>query len=254
MFARGQGFRLVAAFEMQIQLVITAPAELWFFDGENPGRYLVLGQASVNSRDDNVVWTADPPGAVEFTDPRRSRTSITATQPSRQPADISIVCTHFAAAGFRDGVARYAITVRAPAALLPLRTTHSGSLVYGYESHVHYSVVDQFGQVLPHILVPINERFITPQVADRPGVNWVQAVEGGVLVYPSDWFDMIQGQRIPNLPPPSPRPVDPRHLSAGEAVCHWTGEWRVGSKSVGLGTLVRTGVIWSKKKGFAVHG
>jgi hypothetical protein len=50
----------------------------------------------------------------------------------------------------------------------------------------------------------------------------------------------------------TPAPVGPAHANAGDAVTHWPGEWRVGSLSIGLGTLVAT-VTWQKYRGRARH-
>src|SRR5207253_10600673 len=141
-------------------------------------------------------------------------------------------------------------TVLSPNHLEQLSEIDSAHAGYGYESHIHYRIVDQFGRILP-MDVPINESFGTEQLADCDPMTWRRGPEEGRLVSPDDWFDQVQGEVLGRRPSALPTPCGPMSPNANLPVCHWAGDWRVGNVRIGTGRPVRLGVVWLKHLGFA---
>lgn len=222
---------------------------MWYFSGEQPPGYVTSARLSSTAAGE-VIWSVSPSSRLTLSDSTDRAPMVTAVEPSRGLGDVSISCVVFESA---SAVARatVSLTIRTPAALVPLRDDRLPSLVYGYESHICYRIVDQFGETLP-TQVPINEQFTSKQVADYDGMNWRRGPDMGVRVHPAYWYDRIGGEVIFNFP--NPFPTWPSGKDASTKVSHWSGDWRVGSLRVGRGKLVRSGVVWKKSRGFAEHG
>lgn len=230
-------------------VAIQAPAEMWFFGGERPSGYVTTATLSCDGLTGNPVWSVSPAASLLFSSTTAIQPVITAAQASVKVGDVSITCTLLRQ---NAAVARATatITIRSPAALVRAGDRRLGNLLFGYESRIGYRIVDQFDQTLPSP-VPINEEFTSNQIADFSGMDWRRGLEQGALVHPGYWFDRVQGELLVRLP--KPRPVDPKNAGAATPVSHWTGDWRVGSLSVGQGIPLRTGVVWRKSRGFAEH-
>ena len=126
----------------------------------------------------------------------------------------------------------FSTTVFAPSSLTFLYNVDNAAGTNGYKSEVHYSILDQFGEVLSKN-VEINEDW-QATVNDIPGNGWqyrntfngVQTLngEGSTTANPSNWYDNLTriGEQNPtSLPPQNPL--------LGTLVNHWAGQWRVGS-------------------------
>jgi hypothetical protein len=224
---------------------ITGPANLWWIDGFSPASYRVSAPLATNMpATGTFAWAVT--GSITLSDPAVARPTVTTTGASTARRDATISVTRTAPGGTRQR-ASYRLTVLAPAALRHLSDVDAVDTTFGYVSHVHYRIVDQFGVTLPSA-IPVNERFTAAPTADAAGMDWRRGAEGSVLAGPADWMDVIQGEASGH----TPTPVGPTHANAGDAVYHWPGEWRVGSLSIGLGTRVAT-VTWQKYRGRARH-
>ncbi|MEV6637157.1 hypothetical protein AB0M54_41145 [Actinoplanes sp. NPDC051470] len=223
---------------------IGGPTGLWWLDGFSPAGYKTSATLSTNTpAAGTFAWTVV--GPLGLSDPAVATPTVTTTGAStaRRDAKISVTRT----AGGKTQKASYKLTVLAPDALGHLRNVDAADGAFGYVSHVHYKILDQFGTTLPSA-VPINEHFTAAPTADAAGMDWRRGNEGAVLAGPADWMDVIQGESSTH----TPTPVGPAHANAGDAVYHWPGEWRVGSLSIGLGRRVKS-VTWQKYRGRARH-
>jgi hypothetical protein len=142
----------------------------------------------------------------------------------------------------------FRITVRAPHRLvLNQNFVHMADATWGYETHIHYRIEDQFTDLLPSS-VDINEQWTTGVVADSPGMDWRRGSEGAAVVSPADWFDRIQGETSTH----TPTPRNPCSPLCNTAVYHWGGQWFVGSSTIGSGRRVQTNT-WQKFTDHAEH-
>jgi hypothetical protein len=221
-----------------------SPREYWFFDGETPPNYTVSTVLSTNRSGGTFDWRVSP--HLTLSSATNPTPTVTSAKPSAARRDAWISARHTDVSG-NTTAASYRLTVLAPDSLNHLRNVDNADPTWGYESRIHYSILDQLGDRLPRD-VPINEQFTTGLIADFHGMDWRRGAEGSALVNPADWNDRIQGETAGHTPPP----VNPAHADAAVAVYHWDGDWRVGSLTIGDGRLVSS-VTWQKNRGFARH-
>jgi hypothetical protein len=225
-------------------LYIMGPRELWFFDGQTPAGYDVSRQLRSNRTGGTFRWSAS--ANLTISAAGAATPVVTSSAASTARRDGWIRLSHTDAAGATT-VASYRVTILAPNSLRHLRDDDVADPTWVYSSFIHYSVLDQFGTVLPRN-VPLNEQFTAVPVADFAGMDWGRGPEGGATVDPADWNDHVGGE----TPGHTPAPVAPGSAGAGTAVYHWPGVWRVGSTAIGVGRSVAT-VTWQKHRGFARH-
>jgi hypothetical protein len=234
------------------QVSISGGSELWHFDGETPSAYAVQQAlaASAGGIAGTFQWTirrgsrfADFGGSAAAAGPNVTLHSKVGSA-ARHDVQVRV---DFAGVGGQIGHATRNFTVRRPDRLHHLRNVDNTDATYGYMSHVHYSIQDQFRSVLPRN-VDINEQFTAAPTADFAGMNWRPSTNMPAVVNPSDWEDMIGGEAAGF----NPAAVGPRDAHAGVRVNHWPGVWRVGSSVIGRGRQVAR-VIWQKFRGKARH-
>jgi hypothetical protein len=215
---------------------------IWWFNGQTPGGYKV--KTAMKSKPAGIgsyLWTITA-GADKATFSNNSSTITTTAETtpikSKGPNgstvknDVSVTVTV-------NGVASdpLMLTVLVPNSLKPLLIDDSPATANGYRSLLHYSILDQFGDVLPS-LVPLNEQFTTAAVKDYPGTNWPQGVNKPATVNPADWTDNVSAVGAGGIPPPTP----PQTPLGNVKVEHWSGQWQIGSLTIGAGRRVQTNV------------
>jgi len=224
--------------------VIRGSRALWYFNRETPPNYTVSERLSTNRSGGTFNWSVSPQLALSSSTDATPTVTTAAASGTRD--DVWIRIRHTDTSG-NPSAASYRLTVMAPNSLSHLRNVDNADAVWGYDCEIHYSIMDQFGTVLPHN-VPINEQWTSGIVADFAFMDWRRGPEGSATVNPADWYDHIQGELATHFP----TPLSPGHLLAGVSIYHWTGDWRVGSLTIGDGTLVRS-VTWQKNWGYARH-
>jgi hypothetical protein len=225
-------------------LYIMGPRELWFFDHQTPAGYDVARPLRSNRVGGTFRWSAS--ANLTLSAAGDATPTVTSAAASTARRDAWIRLSHTDAAGATT-VASYRVTILAPNSLSHLSDVDAPDPAFVYSSRIHYSILDQFGTVLPRN-VPLNEQFTAAPTADSPGMDWRRGAPGGATVNPADWNDHVQGE----TPGHTPAPVAPGAAGAGTAVYHWPGIWRVGSTAIGSGRNVAT-VTWQKNRGFARH-
>lgn len=221
-----------------------SPRKYWYFDGQTPANYIVSTVLSSNRTGGTFNWDVSP--QLVLSSAGSATPTVTSAAPSAAQRDAFIRLRHTDAAGRRTA-ASYRVTVLAPTSLTHINNVDNADATWGYSCEIHYSIKDQFGTILPHN-VPINEQWTSGITADSAGMDWRRGAEGSATVSPTNWFDHIQGETSTH----TPTPVSPAHASAGTAVYHWTGDWRVGSLTIGSGRRVIS-VTWQKNRGHARH-
>ncbi len=224
--------------------VIRGSRELWYFNGETPANYTVSERLSTNRSGGMFNWSASP--QLTLSSPTDATPTVTTAAASAARNDAWIRIRHSDTSG-NPSAASYRLTILSPASLTHLRDVDTADAVWGYDCEIHYSIMNQFGIVLPSN-VPINEQWTGGIVADFPFMDWRRGAEGAATVNPTDWLDHIQGELAGHFPPP----VGPGNLLAGIPVYHWPGDWRVGSLTIGNGSRVIS-VTWQKNMGYARH-
>lgn len=226
------------------KLIIKTIPKLWFFNKETPPNYAVSATLHTNTAGGTFNWTVS--AKLHLSAANVATPVVTTLAESTAKSDSWIQVQHTDAAG-KTRTAREKVTIRAPHDLKHLKNVDKPDATWGYDCQIHYSIQDQFGKRLPRS-VPINEKWSGGVVSDFPGMNWRRGAEGSATVAPKDWFDHIQGETAGHLP----APVAPGAAGAATAVYHWPGDWRVGSLTIGKGSLVKS-IVWQKNRGFARH-
>lgn len=235
-----------------VPITIGGNAELWFFNGTTPASYpleqvLTAGSGGVAG---TFNWSLNSGGTFADFSGSPTAAGATATLKSKLQSaarnDVEVK-VDFVGTGGQTGTATRKFTVLAPDRLNFLRNVDKADATFAYETEIHYSILDQFGTVLPRN-VPLNEQFTAAPTADFAGMDWRRGPEGGATVNPADWFDRVQGETSDK----TPKPLAPGSANAGVAVYHWPGRWQIGSTTIGSGKTVRN-VTWSKSRGFARH-
>jgi hypothetical protein len=233
-------------------LAIFGPDPLWYFDGQTPPVYVVAATYRSNRTGGAYAWTTSP--HLTLSSPVVPTPVATTAAPSSVLGDAWINLVYTPPSGAAE-TARLNLTVRAPTSVTFINNVDSPDPTWGYNTQIHYDIVDQFVVVLPNN-VPINENWTGPVVPDTPGMNWRRGSPGPATVAPVNWMDFIQGETAGHVP----APVAPGTPGAGTAVYHWPGEWRVGTLTIGSGRRVSSAhwagsptVIWQKYRGFARH-
>jgi hypothetical protein len=228
---------------------ITGPDTVWWFNGQQPqnSKYKTTVTLTGTAGYSNYIWKAIA-GSDEVKPSTSSTNTVEITSkdrsPQKTPEDIEI---QFYIKGRGDS-AIFKMTALSPYRLMFLRNvdfpaTHFKKPV-GYESDIHYKILDQMGNVLPYP-VPWNEHFTGP--VKRTGDNWVRGNEVPGVVDPTDTADHVSifADRTGVLHPEARFPVPGsnalRCSSPGQTyVDMWPGNWHVGVLATGGGTEVQT--------------
>ena len=147
----------------------------------------------------------------------------------------------------------FILSLRKPYKLQPNGIVDKVDSTYGYQSQIHYRILDQTGAVLP-FPIALNENFTSGIVNDYPGTNWTLPVACGSThvctgtYNPSDWYYLVQGAKKGAIPA-SQTPQNPLGTTM---VDHWTGTWGVGSGTPGAGVTVQTN-MWQRFQDHARH-
>jgi hypothetical protein len=225
---------------------------IWWFNGEKPGGYNV--QTNLKAKPTGIgsyqwnVTTGDD--KVEFANGSSSTTTTTASTPIRSKGpNGSAARKDITATVTVNGVASdpVQLTVQVPNSLSFLRNVDNVDATYAYASEIHYAVQDQFGRTLPSA-VPLNEKFTSALRNDFAGTDWRRGPAGGTTVNPADWLDLIQGEGSTR----TPTPQAPGTPLGNVRVQNWSGQWQIGSATVGSGLRVQTN-IWQKFQDHARH-
>jgi len=250
---------------------LSAPQTVWWFNGAKPAGYPVqITATAIPNGVGPYTWKITA-GLGEVGFPNQTASTITtpgntvqviAAGISRAPNDIQLTVS---AQGVTSNP--HALTVLAPYSLHPLSSENSDlpSATYGYLSEIHYAVLDQFGHQSLSARVPLNEQWTSRAIADTT-TNWVQPVQDectgscNITFLPADWGDTAGGPALGNVPPPKPAPLSPSQnsnnltcSSPGQlAVQHWTGEWRIGDATPGVGQRVQANT-WQRYQNHARH-
>jgi hypothetical protein len=236
---------------------------LWWFNGENPANYHTDATLSVDGINIGYFYWEVTQGAdkVELyggsvvrwgnfaifqnDNSVAIRSKAASAGAEIVTKDVTITLTH-------DGqeVCSYDLAVFTPDHNIFLRNHDQDSYDLGYTSYIHYRVEDQFDRTLPY-QIGVNEKWTGDVVTNYPGMNWRRCEAGGNLWNPSDWKDKIDGEYSLRIPTPV-KPNDNDSV-ASTPVCHWTGDWYIGSTISGKGVKVKSGCVWQKYRGYARH-
>ena len=246
--------------------ILVLDNQLWWFNGQSPPGYATTGTLSVrNAVGPFTFYIIQGSDKVNFTNGNANVMTVPVTTVGMSdpgyPHDVV-----FQVESYPSGklLATASATVYAPSSLEHLGPdADMPNATFGYESHIYYHVMDQFGGALAKS-VPINENFdspLTSSISPAP-MSWIRQGPGGSNWNPTPgmFYDQIQGQNVNLVPSPIPMPVAPNDPTAWCPVCHWTGTWSVGSDQPGLGKQVKciawTGgneCTWQKYYGYARH-
>jgi hypothetical protein len=141
------------------------------------------------------------------------------------------------------------LTVLVPDHLSYTGTDYLSDPNYLYFTKIHYQIVDQFGNLLPHA-VDFNEHFTDSPTPDYAGENWRRGPESPTsAANPSDVWDGIQGETSDRTPTPV-APCSPTRCTT--KVYHWHGGFWVGSTVAGSGYEAQS-QTWQKYTDHAAH-
>ena len=147
----------------------------------------------------------------------------------------------------------FTLNLRRPAKLSPHGITDKADAAYGYESDMHYQVLDQTGAVMPFPL-PLNGHFTSGLVNDFHGADWRFPDNCGSThvcgnnYSPSDWYDLVQGEGSTF----KPTPQHPQTPLGTTKVDHRVGTWGIGDPHPGKGVQVQTNT-WQKWRDHGRH-
>lgn len=221
--------------------------QLWWFNGQSPPGYATTGTLSVkNAVGPFTFYIIQGSDKVNFTNGNANVMTVPVTTVGMSdpgyPHDVV-----FQVESYPSGklLATASATVYAPDWLQHDGDDDIPSPAWGYESHIHYNVMDQFDGALTTD-VPVNEQFDSPVVPDTQPMStaWNVGPPGGCNAPSGYFFDRIGGAALNGETLPIPVPVLPRDPDAGGQVCHWTGTWSVGSAQPGLGKQVDSDIPW----------
>jgi hypothetical protein len=166
----------------------------------------------------------------------------------------------------------YTLTVLVPNRLEFSRYVNAPNASFGYQTVIHYQIIDNLGNVLPSA-VDFNEHFTT---TTAPGVNppnvindysnpsvcpsgpvWTRGPEQPAPgASPTDIIDTIQGQALVACPTPvtpsSTYDSSTTQMSGGTKVHHFLGGFWVGSTTAGSGYPVQCHT-WQRWLDHATH-
>lgn len=218
--------------------------DVWWFNGETPSNY---STASILFSDDGdgTYWEiVSGSDKVQIVGNGATATvTTTGSSFSGSPGDITI------RASFGTASSDYQMTAHTPDSLFPGTATTSCDGTYGYITVLAYKVKDNLLSDMPYD-VEANENFPDPSLYyDFSGANWGQSPPNGFMTSGADMTDSISPPPLARTPAPYPTPTCDGNSTA---VVHWPQEWRIGSQTVGLGSLVQTDTL-QKLIGRALH-
>ncbi|MGH9942342.1 MAG: hypothetical protein ACRD9R_08290 [Pyrinomonadaceae bacterium] len=230
---------------------ISGPSTMWWFNGESPSGYptqiTLMTSANATSYQWSIVTGSD---VVRLLNNGSSSVTVESVRASAQLNDVRIRL-------MINGVASdtHDLTVLAPSSLEHeptingiLRRDSHQSNGNGYGSTIFYSTLDQFGNRLPMILLPMREDFTSEVVRVFPNANWPRGPASSLASQdPVLWGDFISisGTHMPN-------PLNPCNPLCGVQIDYWDGEWRFGSEISGRGRRVQTN-RWLRYQDHAIH-
>ncbi len=241
-------------YPMEVAPLLSGDTTIWWFDGANPSNYKTKGTLKAVPADNGpYAWKVeDGTDKVRFSDGSSSISTDTeavkfkSTGPngSKPPSgeDIKLVVTV-------NGVQSDPVfaTVKVPHRLKPVSSKSDPEKDFGYVTIVAYTILDQMGKRLP-ATVELNEQFTSEVVNDHPNTNWIRGEAGGNFQDPGFMNDRITGQAWSA----TPAPLKPLTPPGTKKIHHFSGDWRIGSTSVGKGRNVQSNV-WQRYQDHAAH-
>jgi len=240
-------------------LVIQQESELWWFDGEDPesSACKISSRFTLSGGDVRTTWRiSQGANKVKFISESREQTATTAsTGQSERVGDVSIIAIHngseieIKTQVYAPDTARFDFT----------RSFTKKHDKWTYSSSLSYVLYDQFARKMD-VILPVNEKFTTVAKKDYEGTNWEQPTAGGAEMN-LGIEDVVDGSSSAGWIIPLPTLTKPDNRTK---VIHWNGEWRVGSRKVGKGKIIRSAdwakpygyseiCVWQKHRGFATH-
>lgn len=240
-------------YPLEVAPLLSGDTTIWWFDGANPSNYKTKGTLKAVPADVGpYTWkVVDGKDKVRFTDGSSSTTTDTETVKFKSTGpngskptgkDVKLVVTVNGAES--DPVFA---TVKVPHRLQPLSSTSDPEKDFGYVTIVAYTIMDQMNKQLP-AAVELNEQFTTDVQNDHPNTNWIRGEAGGNLQDPAFMNDRITGQAWTA----TPAPLKPRTPPGTKKIHHFSGDWRIGSTTVGKGRKVQSNV-WQRYQDHAAH-
>ena len=238
-----------------IQPVLTTKDfDIWWFDGEQPASYVTKTTLTATGPGPYAWKIVGGATFAEFDNHSATitttgnTTTVLAKAPSALPSDVKMTVTEN---GIESRPAY--LSVRSPKMLLKLPSIHRTHALWVYKTFVIYKLFDNLNREFPETLLPCNEKFTSAVINDPPtaNYNWVRGPNGGgENCDPRNFADRILGQPLDSHDIPMPlEPADPLGMFP---VHHFSGGWRIGSSTVGKGTLVQTN-DWQRYQDHAEH-
>jgi hypothetical protein len=235
---------------------------LWWFNGVSPQptNYVTTIQAPTGGTD--YTWTiTEGTQYAQFSNKSSTidtkRTGTVAVYPNGDPGDGSprIVAVTVKVVSTKGTVTAnpFILHLRKPYELQPNGVVDKRDSTYGYQTQIHYRILDQTGAVLPYPIA-LNENFTSGVVNDYPGTNWTLPAACGTshvctgTYNPSDWYYLVQGAKKGAIPVSQP----PQTPLGTTMVDHWDGTWGIGSGTPGAGVTVQTNT-WQRFQDHARH-
>jgi hypothetical protein len=239
---------------------ITQSRRIWWFDnvspGNQPANYFLDAVLTANgSSTGTFAWQVtagfDDAGFVNgsnivdsITLSNNNQVTLKAKDESEAPSSVHIKFTYNSIVIINT----WNTTVRTADHLSLLANNTTSDATWGYDTQIHYKVIDNVGDDFPNNNIGINEEWITEVVSDYTGMDWRRGDAGGTTVNPLNWYDHIQGETSSH----TPTPVGPSDSGAATAVYHWGQRWRVGSVTPAVGVPVQDNTL-QKYRGYANH-
>jgi hypothetical protein len=235
---------------------------LWWFNGVSPQptNYVTTLQAPAGASD--YIWTITS-GAqyAQFSNSASTidtkTTNTVKISPSADPgAEAPPTVTVTVQATIKGVIVTsnpFTLNLRKPYELEANGIVDKTDSTYGYQSQIHYRILDQTGVVMP-FAIPLNENFTSGDVSDFPGANWTLPADCGTshvcsgTYNPSDWFYLVQGAKSGSAPPSQHPPT----TLGTTTVDHWSGTWGIGDGHPGAGVTVQTNT-WQRFQDHARH-
>jgi hypothetical protein len=235
---------------------------LWWFNGVSPQptNYVTTIQAPTGGAD--YTWTiTEGTQYAQFTN--NSSTIDTKTKntveilPNGDPGDgsppiVTVTVKVVSKTGTKTANP-FILNLRKPYELQPNGVVDKTDSTYGYQTQIHYRILDQTGAVLP-FPIALNENFTSGVVNDYAGTNWTLPPACGTThvctgtYNPSDWYYLVQGAKKGAIPVSQP----PQNPLGTTMVDHWSGTWGIGSGTPGAGVTVQTNT-WQRFQDHARH-
>jgi len=236
-----------------LDLTITLGHDLWWFNGCDAAYYYEGGTLTLNgiSSGDftwNVVQGTDKINFGNGTDQQvvsnNNSVSFYSTAGSAVADDVKVEVT---VSGV-SGKASKLLTVYMPKKLTHISDNDEPWGTWGYRSHIWYSIQDNTDRTMVNN-IEINEQWTGDVVADYTDMDWFRGATDGATRPGNGWDDKVGITTTGTL---TPMPLNPSTPLGTTKVCHWPGDWYVGSETPGQGVKVHS-TVWQRYQDHARH-